>query len=376
MKINDKKLFEEILNQYYPTRPKCKCCGMDIIYDDTTLSLYKNKCSIFGKSFKNIKVVNNVAYNLKVCQKCLLEKYPSIKNLSRTFNVMSPQTQFAFDIPDEIYKESRKKYAMTLEHMIEKYGEEIGNQKWKEYCEKQSVTNTFEYKRDVYGWTREQFDEYNNSRAVTKSNLIKRYGEEIGNQKWKEYCEKQSITKSWDYMVEKYGEEKAREINRQKIICKDNFVRKYGENEGYLKWISWLDNSTNYSKISQTCFKELDKYFQNYSTQYQLKGGEKQISTSKFNCLLDYYIQELNVCVEFNGGCFHGDSRLYEDDDCCNPYYPNITAKELREKDQIRYDTLLNECGIKTYVIWELDYKNGMNLEEFASRIIKENCNI
>ena len=60
MKITNKELFKEILDQYYPTRHKCKCCGNDIIYDDTSLSLYRGKCNIAGKSFKNIKMVNDI----------------------------------------------------------------------------------------------------------------------------------------------------------------------------------------------------------------------------------------------------------------------------------------------------------------------------
>ena len=373
MKIGNHKLITSYLDNIKYIRPKCKCCNGDIFYDNTILSISNKGINFLGKSYKTQKKIGDTTYTLKVCQSCLLKKFPDIKNLGRTFNVMSPQTQFAFDIPNSVYEKSRKKYAMTLDHMIEKYGEEIGNKRWKEYCEKQALTNTFEYKQKVYGWDKSQFDEYNKSRAVTKSNLIKRHGKKEGLRKWEEYCEKQSITKSWDYMIEKYGEARAREINKQKIICKENFIRKYGEYDGSLKWLSWLKNNNTYSMISQDCFKELDKYFTNYITQYQLKGGEKQIPTSKFNCLLDYYIPELNVCIEFNGGCFHGDSRLYNDDECCNPYFPNITAKELRERDCIRYDTLLKEYGIKTYVIWELDYKNGINLEEFANNIIKEN---
>jgi hypothetical protein len=285
---------------------------------------------------------------------------------------MSLQTKFAFEIPDELYSNARSKYAMTLNHMIEKYGEVEGKRIWKEYCEKQALTNTFEYKKEHYGWTKDQFVEYNKSRAVTLKNLIKRHGEVEGKRIWKEYCEKQMTTKSWDYMVEKYGEEKAREINKRKVVCKDNFIRKYGEVEGLNKWFEWLDGRKLYSDISQRCFKELDEHFSKYTTQYQIKNGEKYVSTSKMNCLLDYYIQELNVCIEFNGGCFHGDSRLFEDHEYCNPYDKSKTAKEIRESDNERYEILFKEYGIKTYVIWELDYKNGMDLKKFANDILKD----
>lgn len=37
---------------------------------------------------------------------------------------MSEITKFAFNIPDDVYKASRSKYAMTKDAMIAKYGEQ------------------------------------------------------------------------------------------------------------------------------------------------------------------------------------------------------------------------------------------------------------
>ena len=339
-------------------RPKCKCCGEDIIYDNTDVTYYDGNINIKGKSYKTVKVVNNVSYSLKVCQKCLLKHYPNIKNLSRIFNVMGEPTKFAFEIPDDIYIEKRGNYAMTKNKMIEKYGEEEGNKRWESYCARQAETNTLEYKQKTYGWTEEQFKEYNKSRAVTLKNLIKRYGEEEGNKRWEEYCNRQAETKSWDYMVEHYGETKAREINKNKAITLENLVKKYGDAIGNQKWLEYLVNRNNgVSEISQQLFKELDKYIgKNHVTYYHDKNDEYFVWGEDHLYYLDYYIKDLNICVEFNGGCFHGDSRIYEDNEYCNPFVKNITAKELREKDQERYEYLLNKYGIKTYVIWELDY--------------------
>ena len=91
-------------------RPKCKCCGEDIIYDNTDVTNYNGNLKIKGKSYKTIKVVNGITYNLKVCQKCLLKRYPNIKNLGRIFNVMGEPTKFAFEIPDDVYNEKRSNY--------------------------------------------------------------------------------------------------------------------------------------------------------------------------------------------------------------------------------------------------------------------------
>ena len=91
-----------------------------------------------------------------------------------------------------VSKELAKQYATNSEErFIKKYGEDLGKIKYSEYKKFQSVKNTFEYKRQTYGWSREQFDEYNRSRSVTKENLIKRHGEIIGTQKWNKYVNRQ-----------------------------------------------------------------------------------------------------------------------------------------------------------------------------------------
>lgn len=358
-------------------RTKCKVCGNDIVYNDTKIYFSKMKnhsVVIKGHSYKSIKVVNNIEYHLCVCEKCLRDKFPEINNMSRTFNVMSEPTKFAFDISNEDYENSRNKYAMTKEHMIEKYGEEEGNKIWENYCKRQAETNTFEYKKKKYGMTKREFKEYNNSRAVTKKNLVKKYGEEEGNRKWNEYVEKQKITKSWDYMVEHFGEEKAREINRKKLMIEDNFIRKYGKTVGIVKYQEWLKNKNcGFSKVSQKFLKELDKYLgEKYNTHYATKNNETTLycNSTHSHYSLDYYIPELKICVEFNGSCYHGDPRVFNDNDICNPF-SNLTAKQLREKDQERHKALEKEYGIRTFVVWELDYKNGIDIEDFITNTQK-----
>ena len=339
-------------------RPKCKCCGNDIIYENTEARTYTGELKILGKSYRTIKIIDGVEYTLKVCEKCLLKHFPDIKNLSRIFNVMCEATKFAFEIPDEVYNSKRANYAMTKEKMITKYGETNGLIRWENYCKKQSETNTFEYKQKMYGWTEKQFKEYNKSRAVTLNNLIKKHGKEEGTKLWNNYVEQQIITKSWDYMVKTYGIKKAREINKSKSLTLENFIKKYGEEKGKNKWLDYSINRNNgVSKISQQLFKNLDKHLsKKYTTYYYSKNNEYFVHGIDQIYYLDYYIKELNICIEYNGGCFHGDSRIYEDDEYCNPFDKTKTAKEIRDKDKLRYKYLQDKYGIKTYVIWELDY--------------------
>lgn len=368
--------YTDLLDHYNVSRHKCKCCGGDIVYSNTTATVKNNSVKIKGKNYNTQKVVDGTIYKLQVCEQCLTERFPNITNLSRIFNVMSEPTKFAFDIPDDAYYKNRKRYAMTLETMIKKYGKKEGQKRWDTYCKRQSETNTFEYKQKTYGWTKEQFDEYNASRAVTKSNLIKRYGTEKGLDIWEKYVERQKITKSWDYMVKKYGVEKAREINRSKVLCLENFVRKYGQEHGEIKYKAYLSNTNSgVSQISQLLFKNLDRYLgQQFETYYHSKNFEYIVEKEHGTYLLDYYIKDLKICIEYNGSCYHGDERVYSDEDCPNPFLPNATAKQLREADKERYLYLFKKYGIKTYIIWELDFNpKTFDYKDFIENILNIN---
>ena len=90
------------------------------------------------------------------------------------------------------------------------------------------------------------------------------------------------------------------------------------------------------------------------------------------NIYLDYYIEELKTCIEFNGTVFHADPRYYKEDDRPNPYDKSILAKDIWAHDKERYDYLLNEHGIKTIVVWEEDYRNNFDVVKF----LKENFNL
>ena len=359
----------KILDENNVERPRCIYCGNDIVYKSTKVGFDKNgKIKITGKSYLTNKLVCGNTYNLCVCEDCFRKKFEK-----ECFCVLCESTKYAFNIPDNVYLEGRKMYAMTKECMIKKYGEEEGKKRWDNYCKRQYETNTFEYKHKKYGWTKKQFDAYNKSRSVTLKNLIKRYGEEEGQKRWDNYVEQQHITKSFDYMCEVYGKEKAIAINKSKAITLENLIKRYGEEEGQKRWTKFCSKRSNfYSSVSQRLFDKIDKYLgKKYTTYYATKNNEKCILLSK-TYMLDYYIQELRICIEFNGTYFHADPRVFLDDDHCNPFVNELTAKEIRENDEKRYKELFEKCGIKTFVIWEFDYnENTFDVENFIKNTLK-----
>lgn len=355
----EREEYTKFLDENNVERHKCKCCGRDIYYDDSIVRICskgKHKGEIWyeGKSFNTTKLVNNTPYKLQVCQDCLLKKFPNIWNLSRTFNVMSEQTKFAFDIPQELFESSRRRYAMTKEHMIEKYGEKAGLEKWNKYCARQAETNTYEYKHKVYGMSRSDFRKYNASRSSTLDNFIKRHGEELGQQKWKEYCKRQSYTKSKEYIIQTHGEAEYKRIQKDRL-------------RGAIKSIN-SQNFNDYSKISQDFFRELDTLLEKrYDTYYKTKNDEYCISAQYNFYFIDYYIKDLKIAIEFNGDYWHANPKSYDKNFIVKQC--NATAEEIWQRDEDRYKILKEEFGIKTYVIWESEYYNGMTAKEFIKRI-------
>ena len=200
------------------------------------------------------RVLEGKEYTLSCCEKCLRDAFPD--NFPKTNTLIFSKGQrwsaFVYNVPNDVAERTRKNtVGITKEAMIRKWGEEEGIKHWEHYCELQSKTNTFEYKKEKYGWTQEEFDEYNKKRAVTLENLISKYGDKLGREKWKSYLKKQHITKSYEYMVEKFGKEKADEINNSKAPTLDNFVRKYGEIEGKNRFYLAVKNTTFFTYITR-----------------------------------------------------------------------------------------------------------------------------
>ena len=133
----------------------------------------------------------------------------------------------------------------SLDVFIKKYGDELGAQKYEEYKNFQSIKNTFDYKNKKYGWDEAEFLEYNKSRAVTLNNMVLKYGKEIGEQKFQKYCELQAKNgNTLDYFIEKHGIEHGKlkydEVNKKKAITLENMILRHGEECGKTKYASFI----------------------------------------------------------------------------------------------------------------------------------------
>lgn len=374
--VKEKIEISKLLPLSFPT---CRYCGNLIINSN-----FQIRCNIKEKYIQIIlpefycREIDGIKYYLSCCEKCLLEHFKDNppKQAKYYFMKANKYGQYSYGYSDDEYKKiCSMTTGVTEKSLVRKWGEKLGKQKWKEYCNKQSLTNTFEYKKKMYGWSKKDFKIFNKSRAVTKENLINKYGEELGILYFNDYVNKQKITKSKEYMINKFGEEKTNEINNSKALTFENYIKRFGKEEGYKKYIEVINHNINfYSKISQKLFNELDKYLSpKYKTYYATKNGEYGVLLNDNTYIkLDYFILELNLCIEFNGTCYHGDPKIFNENDHPNPHNKKITAKEIWENDNNRYKILKETRNIDTIVIWENDYRDKkFNVKDFIKNTLK-----
>lgn len=359
--------------------PKCRFCGAKIINSNFVICFnLKEKWIKLQTPQIYCREINGNKYYLSCCESCLLNHFQDCppKGTKYYFMKANKYGAYCYGYSYEEYKQiCSMTVAVTEKAMIRKWGEELGIIKWKEYCNKQSIKNKYEYKKKHYNWTKEQFDEFNKSRAVTLKNLQNKYGDELGKKYFDDYVQKQRITKSKSYMINKYGEEYANKINQSKANTLSNYIKKYGQTEGLKKYELMLSHHRNYfSKMSQQFFNEIDKYIsKKYTTYYATKNQEYGVNLLNNEYIrLDYFILELNLCIEFNGTYFHADPRFFNENDYTNPYNKVLTAKEIWERDNDRYNKLKQCRNIDTIVVWEYDYTKGIDIQNF----IKEKLNI
>jgi hypothetical protein len=357
-----------LLENFIEDKSPCIICNGPIFYPNSRISLSKDGTLKYSTNFpssRSFREIDGQKFYLSVCAECLVKEFPEYNtmNKSRVFNVMSKITQFAFQVPDDDVKKFTQKTSMTLENIIKKYGEDEGNKRWKKYCDLQSESNKFEYKKEKHGWDQEDFDKFNKSRSVTLKNMIKKYGQEEGENIFDEYVKKQRVNgKTIEWFIEKLGEKEG------KIKYKEIAIEK--AKGGGVKGC--------YSKVSQEFLLKLDSHFKNlYSTHFASKEGEKVffIDEIKKCYSLDYFIEELKISVEFHGDYFHANPKKYGPDYEFRGLIKNnksITAKELWEKDLKKYSILEKYYGIKTIVVWESDYYKNKDNEKFYKEIIKK----
>ena len=221
--------------------------------------------------------------------------------------------------PDAIIesKEITQSRKQTLENMIKRYGQIEGVKKWNTYIAKQSETNSYEYKKKMYGWTKQQFDEYNKQRGSVGSNngnykkgfyeiWKEKYGHDVADKKLKEFKEK--IIKANTGRKVNFSEQALRNM-------REGAIERIRNNGGL--FISYNPNS----------IPIIEEYgnIHGYKFQHAENGGEYQVC----GYFVDGYDKEKNVVIEYD-----------------EKHHFTKNGK-LKESDKIRQQNIINELNCK-----------------------------
>lgn len=275
-----------------------------------------------------------------------------------------------FEARHEVREYNQNK-AVDLEGYIEKWGEKEGKRRWKEYKEKQAYTNSYEYKKEKYGWTKEEFEEYNKSRAVTLENMIEKYGKEEGKKVYENYVDKQKrrgVKLSW--FKEKYGEEKGEEkyekVNKLKSHTFESYLERFdGDEEKATKKLNeFWEVAGPSSEIANDFFSDLRRvcvanslgniYFDSYNHEYIINSSERRF-------LLDFYCKDVKKGIEFYGDYWHGNPDIYNKNDTISLSERDIRVGDKHKEDQKRINKILS-CSSHVddiLVVWEKDVREN-----------------
>lgn len=264
-----------------------------------------------------------------------------------------------------------------LQKYIIRFGEEVGREKWKVYCEKMSYKNTFEYKNKKYGMTQEEFKSFNNSRAITLVNLVKKYGEIEGTLKYNSYCDKQAYSNTLEYFIEKHGKEegtfKYNRYCRDKAHTYENYIKWYGE-EGEAKFKEHIQfkSPSHASKSSQKFFKKLYNELSEHdkiSCYYHDKNCEYGIMNelNKKYCKYDFCLTSKKIIIEYNGDHVHANPTIYSPDDIPKYFRTKTpkTAQEVWDADAIK-KKIAEGNGFSVYYVWQSE-----NEEQAIKKILE-----
>jgi len=214
------------------------------------------------------------------------------------------------------------------------YGDVFGKIKWEEYCSKQAISNSYIYKKEKHGWTKDEFAVYNKSRAVTLINMIGRYGEDVGLAKWQAYCDRQRDTCSLAY-----------------------FKKKWGEITGSIKYHNWMKLWLSSGEAEAQALLAVQQVFPDkiFDTQIRLrKSGQEDC---RFGFFYDFGCIPEKKLIEYNGSFWHADPRQYAPDFILPS---KMTAKDKWVQDMEKISVAL-EQGYSVFTIWEYDWINNHN---------------
>lgn len=348
---------------------ECEFCHHPMIYSHERIMIRKNQIFI-EKPSELSRRINGIIYNVRCCERCLLEHFKDNPPKTKTLMFSKGQrySQFVYNIPEDLAQEIRNNTtACTLKSMIRKWGEIEGPKHWETYRRKQAYTNSFEYFHEKYGMNEIDFLKQKKKHGLSQKEFIKKHGQKA----YDEYVDRQKYTTTKPYFVEKYGE-----VEGSKKYF--NFV-KSRSGTGFNSPTGFR----TYSNISQELFKTIydkllennisDKiYFEALNQEYGVYCGNDTLGYHYYH--LDFYDKTKNIIIEFLGDYWHANPKMFSKNDVLLFQKDNkrCTVEEVWKNDSIRKSLLIEKMENPIYIeIWENQYRSD---KEKTINDILRNC--
>ena len=258
----------------------------------------------------------------------------------------------------------RSLMANSESSFILRYGEIEGRQRWDLYRQKLHHKGTLDGFLSR-GKTEQDWREFNSSRAVTLENLIKKYGQDEGQNKFEHYRKlQQKVGKTLEWYISSYGETEGTvrylEVNKTKGITLPNMIKKYGEIEGKIRYDAWHEatQSRYVSKLQTTIIKAIIELLPSSYMFHEGVFGKEFCIYQERPYMYDFVVTDpIKICIEINGDFYHANPSLYQKDDLIKIRGSNggILASTIWSNDQKKREVLQSK-GYEVYYIWEQDW--------------------
>lgn len=308
--------------------------------------------------------------------------------------------------PQEELDAINKRKALTLDNYIQKYGKELGTQKYRELCDKRNGQCSLEYYIEKYGeylgrreyerkkgkhnsyyckeyWISRGYDKQEAEDKVSKlmslrpnfslDYCIEKYGFDKGYKVWKKRND------DWQNTLKSKSQEEIDEINAKKAITLERMISKYGEEQGTIRYRHWLSNvggefSNLSSKSARMFFLRLYKRLAKRGI-VEREDCYFEVGDRREYCLYnigkrsyyDFTIPKIKLIVEYNGVAFHAKEGDHEWKSAFG-----MTYEESIERDSYK-KKLANERGFEIFYVWEDE--NESNALDRIFKIVTERYN-
>jgi len=301
---------------------------------------------------------------------------------------------------DDLYKKSQSR---SIEYYIDKYGIELGNEKYNEHVGKISIANSeqgyiskygeelgkkifndISYKKDsmsLYSFIKKnsgdydkaifEYEERKKSVNVSVEKFINKYGYDVAMQKHRDRVDKSKTTINNNPNKE--------EIFKSRGITIENLFRKYGDIEiATEKYNNWrVSVSVPFCLASKESLKVFNPIIETIMSEYDIKYDDIFIGSGKSSeyflrnekdiYFYDFTIKSKKIIIEYNGVLFHPKN---EKSDWVNPMNRKLSSVEAYNKQKKKIQTAVDR-GFSVFEIWSDDDNKIEKCLEFIKNNIE-----